>query len=143
MTLWLRLKNASISVNASEVKSNDTKKPFSQSSRIIMALKASMSGRPALSYLCGDGRLIKPNNFNVFRQILISDNGCPSPSVVSKGQTPESYTLNQNFLANGRQFDFIMLCDFWHISSYILPRQTTTRRFLAVTRGKPFREISE
>jgi hypothetical protein len=36
MTLWLRLKNDSISVNASDVKSNDTKKPFSQSSRIIL-----------------------------------------------------------------------------------------------------------
>src|ERR1039457_1749603 len=50
MTLWLRLKNDSISCNASDEKSNDTKKPFSQSSRIIMASKASMSGRPALSF---------------------------------------------------------------------------------------------
>jgi hypothetical protein len=52
--------------------------------------------------------------------------------VVSTGQTPESFTLNQNFLANGRQLDFIRLCDFWHKSGYILPSQSTTRRFLGL-----------
>ena len=40
MTLWLRLKKDSISCNASDEKSKDTKKPFSQSSRIIMRFKA-------------------------------------------------------------------------------------------------------
>jgi flavin reductase (DIM6/NTAB) family NADH-FMN oxidoreductase RutF len=60
--------------------------------------------------------------------------GCPSPSVVSVGHTPESFTLNQNFLVNWRQPDFILFCVFWHKSGYILPSQTTTRRFLAVTR---------
>jgi hypothetical protein len=51
--------------------------------------------------------------------------------------------LNQNFLANGRQLDFIMLCDFWHKSGYILPSQTTTRRFLAVTRENRFEKFPD
>jgi len=75
--------------------------------------------------------LFKRNNFNVFGQNLFWGDGYPSPCVVSIGQTPESFTLNQNSLADGRQLDFITFRDIWHKSDYMLPSQTNTRRFLA------------
>jgi len=107
---------------------------ISENGAVITLFLFNRPRRYACAYRCGDPKLIKLNNFNVFRQMFFSDDGCPSPRGVSTGQTPESFTLNQNFLANGRQLDFILLCDYCHKLGYILPSQATTRRFLAVAR---------
>jgi len=50
ITLPVFLKKEPISLTASELKSNDTKKPLVRFSRVITASKESMSGRPALSF---------------------------------------------------------------------------------------------